>query len=295
MVSRRGKWSVLRDVEFSDKDLENITEYLTGMDYVRLRALIRQSAHVIDLGMQNYALRPEETRRVPKRARSMLRHALGTWEKRGYRIDSEDIKYAYEALRRGDEFEMTLTYHPSPSHVPFSESDLKAVESAIFGRRSIRRFSHIDVADDLLSRILEAAIWAPNDCSLQACRFIVVKEAETKKLLLQPWARTSPVVITVGVDERLYEFTKGNELAYNPYLDIGLAIQNMFLMAHALGLGACICTFTGELDSIRRKLKVPEYIQLITCVGLGWPEDEPTAVPRMELEEFVSREKWSLS
>ena len=292
MVSRRGKWSILRNDQFSDEEREKIPEYLETMDLVSLRALIRQSAHVIDIGMQNYSLRPEETRRTPKRARSMLRQALRVWEKRGGKTDSPDIEYAYEALKRGDEFEKTPIYFSSKPHSPFPKSDLMAVENAIFGRRAIRRFKNLEVADEFLNRILEAAIWAPNNCSLQGYRFIVVKEAETKELLLQPWTRVAPVIIVVGIDERPYEFTKDNELSYNSYLDLGLAIENMSLMAHALGLGSCICTFTGELSLIRRKLNVPGYISLVTCVGLGWPEDEPTTVPRMELEESITWEKW---
>jgi len=94
---------------------------------------------------------------------------------------------------------------------------------------------------------------------MQACRFIIVKKAEIRRLFRQP--RAAPVIIVAGLDERPYEFIKSNELPYNPYLDLGAAIQNMLLMACALSLGTCFGSFVGELDSIRRVLKVLDYIR----------------------------------
>jgi len=282
------KISMFEPGSFSDKDLMKMEEDLMKMDPVSQRALIRQSAHQIDRGIQCYIIRPEYIRRTPQKARSVLRIALKTWERKGYDIGEPDIKYAYDALRRGDEFARSPIYHPPPPHPAFSESDLEVVERAIFERRSIRRFSDRDVSDDLLDKVLKAGTWAPCACSLQASRFIVVKEAATKELFIQPWA--APVLIVAGVDERPYQFI---DPGYSPYLDLGAAIQNMLLMAHAFGLGTCWGTFIGELDLIRRKLEVPDYIKIITYVVLGWPEDNPTTVPRMTLMEFVSRERWS--
>ncbi len=273
------------------KDVKKVEETLMEMDHVSLRALIRQSAHRIDNGTQRYIISPEETKVRLSNARNTLRFALSAWEKRGYESNKADINYAYEALRRGDEFEKTPVYHDSPPHAPFSEGDLKAVEKAMFERRSVRRFSDRDVPDDLLNKVLGAATWAPCACSLQGCRFIVIKKPESKKLISQPWA--APVIIIAGMDERPYQFIADAEVPYNPYLDLGAAIQNMHLMAHALGLAMALGTYTGEIDLLKRELKIPDYIKIITYFVLGWPADKPTTVPRMELKEFVSREMWS--
>lgn len=279
----RARLGVFSDDEV--RDVVKMRERLIAMDAVSLRALIRQSTHQIDNGSQRFVLSPEETRVRMERARSVLKTALGVYKARGYNINKSDIKYAYSALRRGDEFAKTPIYRDSLPDAPFGESDLTVVERLITGRRSVRRFSNEDVAADLIDRVLEAATWAPCACSLQGCRFIVIKNAETKKLFAQPWA--APVIIVGGFDERPYELIKGNELPYNPYLDLGAAMQNMLLMAYALGLGTCIGTFSGELNSIRRKLEVPDDIKIITYFVLGWPDDKPTTVPRMELEEFI--------
>lgn len=270
--------------KFSESDLMK-------MDTVTLRALIRQCAHTIDSGLQRYCLRPEVSRKVPDRARNLLRECLRVWDKRGYQRNKADIIYAYDATRRGDEFAQTLTYRPSPAPAPFCESDSRALEKAIQDRRSIRLFSDRAVPDELLDKVLGAAMWAPNTCSLSGVRFVVLKKEENRNLIVQVWR--APVIIVGGFDERPYRFVKDNELPYNPMLDVGAAIQNMLLTAHALGLGAAWATFMGELSTIRRELAVPDYIKLITYVVMGWPADNPSTVPRMEVGEVVYRETCS--
>jgi nitroreductase len=294
MVIKRG--AVVRNEPqwFTDEDLKDgmkVEKDLMQMDTVTLRALIRQSSHRVDNRTQRYILAPEETMARISNAVSVLRIALRIWERKAHDINKPDIKYAHDALRRGEESQKALTYHPSPPHAPFGESDLKALERAIIERRSVRRFSDRDVPDDLLDKVLQAAIWAPCSCSLQGCRFIVLRETEKKKLILQPWA--APVMIIAAADRRPYQFLPAG--TSSPYLDLGAALQNMMLMAHALGLATTVASFSGEKDLLKRKLGVPDYIEMVKYVALGWPDDEPTTVPRMELKEVVSREEWQVS
>lgn len=287
--------SLIGPEKFTDEELKDITRVerqLMEMNPVSLRALIRQSSHRIDNGTQRYIFAPDETRPRLVNATSVLRLTLKEWSRRGYGIDKRDIRYAYDALNRGDEFNKTLKYKSSPPHEPYAESDLKVVERLIHERRSIRRFRNVDVPDELINKVIEAGTWAPCACCLQGSRFIVVKEASVRKMIVLPWA--APVIIIAGFDERPYEYLKNAEVPVHSYLDLGAAIQTMLLMAYALGLGAGWASFASELKQIRQALEVPDHIRLITYIGLGWPDDEPTTVPRMELEEYVSRERWSV-
>ena len=273
------------------KDEKKIDETLAEMDAVTLRALIRNKSHNVDNQMQRYFLSAERTEIVLPNTTKTLRFALTAWEKRGYETDKEDIEYGYHALRRADEFSRNPVYHEIPPDEPFKKSEVKALEKAIFGRKSVRRFSDKDVPDDLLNKVLEAGFWAPCACSVQGCRFIVVKDPETKKIILQPWA--APVLVIGCMDDRCYKLIEGAELPNSPILDLALAFGNMHLMAHALGLGMTIGTFVGEIAALSRALEVPDYIKPLSYFNLGWPTDNPTRVPRMELEGYVSREKWT--
>jgi len=49
--------------------------------------------------------------------------------------------------------------------------------------RSVRRLRSDPVPDDLLRKVLTAATWAPNGGNRQPWRFIVVRNAETKRTL----------------------------------------------------------------------------------------------------------------
>lgn len=260
------------------------------MDAVTLRALIRQAAHRIDNGIQRSVFNMEETRKRMGEAITLLQAALGTWEQRCYASDHKDIKYAQYTLKRGEDFLKSPVYTPPSPTKPLSENELKVIQRTIIGRRTIRRFSKKDVPDELLDKVLEAATWAPSACSLQGFRFIVVRKQDKKQWPNQPWE--APVFIVAGLDERPYLLISGNELPYNPYLDLGAAMQNILLMAHALGLGTAVSSFAGDVARFRKELAVPEYIKLVAYIVLGWPADNPTTVPRMELEEFVRREKW---
>ncbi len=279
---------------FTDDDLKDaarVEKVLMEKDTVSLRTLIRQAAHRIDNGTQRYSFAPGETKLRLANATATIGIALKVWEKRGYETDKPDIKYAYDALKRGVEFARTLTYKPFPPHKPYKKGDLKVVDGLIHDRRCVRRFKNTEVPDELLNKVLEAGTWAPCACCLQGSRFFVIKDPEKRKLIVQPWA--APIIIIAGYDERQYEVLRDSEVFLHHVLDIGAAIQNMLLMAYALGLGAGWASFAGEVNLMKRALGVPDYIHLVTYIGLGWSDDEPITVPRMELEGFVSRERWS--
>ena len=103
-------------------------------------------------------------------------------------------------------------------------------------RRSIRRFTDEAVPDSVLDRILEMGTWAPSGLNNQPWRFVVVRDAGTRKELagLTKYGsilRNAPVCVAVFLDTReSYDRVKDIQA-------IGACIQNMLLAIHALGLG----------------------------------------------------------
>jgi nitroreductase len=77
--------------------------------------------------------------------------------------------------------------------------------------------------------------------------------------------------------------------AYNKLLDCGAAGQNIVLAAHACGLGGCWLTFTG--DKFRQRivdyLKIPDYIDAVTYVDVGYPDQSPAPPLRHDLSEAI--------
>jgi nitroreductase len=45
-------------------------------------------------------------------------------------------------------------------------------------------------------------------------------------------------------------------------------------------------------DSVSDLLKIPEGVRPVAIITVGYPDEKPVAPPRMELEEFIHREKY---
>ena len=86
----------------------------------------------------------------------------------------------------------------------------------------------------------------------------------------------APTVIALLVD------TRGTG---NPYLDVGIAGQNMVLAAHSMGLGTCWVSFAMLLAlslKFRKLLGIRDPFRLATTIALGFPIGQP--------DDFVARE-----
>ncbi|MEM1981802.1 MAG: nitroreductase family protein [Candidatus Hadarchaeales archaeon] len=177
------------------------------------------------------------------------------------------------------------------------------VLKAIKERRSIRKYLPKEVEEEKLRELLEAARWAPSWANTQCWEFIVVKEPSTKEKLsetLPPGnpareaVRTAPVVLVACGRTGVSGFYKGKPVTDKGdfYLfDVALALQNLCLAAHALGLGT---VHVGYFDSVavERLLGVPEGVRVVELVPIGYPAEEPKAPRRKELSEFVYWEKY---
>ena len=68
--------------------------------------------------------------------------------------------------------------------------------------------------------------------------------------------------------------------------DTGLAMQNLCLAAHALGLGTVII---GMFDhkGVEKILGVPQDVEVVAMTPLGYPTTVGNIPKRKELSEFV--------
>jgi nitroreductase len=177
------------------------------------------------------------------------------------------------------------------------------VLEAIKGRRSVRRYLPREVEEEKLREILEAARWAPSWANTQCWEFIVVKDPSTKEKLsetLPPGnpareaVRTAPAVVVACGRTGVSGFYKGVPVTDKGdfYLfDVALALQNLCLAAHALGLGT---VHVGYFDSraVERLLGVPEGVRVVELVPVGYPAEQPKAPRRKELSELVHLERY---
>jgi nitroreductase len=171
------------------------------------------------------------------------------------------------------------------------------VFEAISQRRSIRKFKDEDVDDAMILQIIQGGIWAPSAGNLQSWEIVLVKNPETKKKLceaayLRDFISKAPIILVVCVNQNVSGdiYNKRGVELYG-IQDAACATQNMLLMAHAIGLGACwVGAFNEEL--VADLIDLPPYLRPVALVTLGVPDEKPYPPPRRDIDEFLHREKY---
>lgn len=156
-------------------------------------------------------------------------------------------------------------------------------------RRSIRRYRPDPVPDEMVKQLLEAGRWAPSASNRQPWAFIVVQDETIRRQVAQHaayyfirWAHVAeaPLLIVLCGDAR-------NRI-YRRFLheDVALAGSQIMLQAKALGLGTC---WIGALDrkAIAGILKVPDQMEIVGLLTVGFPAEDPPPPPRKPLAEIV--------
>ncbi|MCD6521845.1 nitroreductase family protein [Candidatus Calescamantes bacterium] len=160
-------------------------------------------------------------------------------------------------------------------------------------RRSVRSFRVDPIPDDVLLRILEAARKAPSANNFQPWKFIVVKDEEKKRKIAdfcmgQNFIAEAPVVIVacgLPTPSRIGGYTT------SMLVDVAIAVEHLILAATNEGLGTC---WIGAFDNIKLKrlLGIPDEIQVVAVIPVGYPLRKGWKTPRKELEEIVCFEKY---
>lgn len=177
------------------------------------------------------------------------------------------------------------------------------VIQAIKERRSFRRYKPDPVRQEDLQIVLEAARMAPSWANTQCWKFIVVRDSSTKAKLagtLNPGnpataaITEAPIVIAACAETGKAGFKRGEVCTDKGdwfMFDVGLAMQNLVLAAHSLGLGT---VHVGLVDAKKAAeiLGLPPGIVFVEMTPLGYPNEQPRAPARKELSEIVFYERY---
>jgi len=207
--------------------------------------------------------------------------------------------------------------------LPMSDTDLFEIMRTM---RAMRRLKPDPVPDDLIRKILEAGLNAPNGGNNQRWRFLVLKDPAVKKAVQVYYKRAydevigpryansapppgsdaakyhrqhqaveyltdhyheAPVWIVVCQDDGQGTPNRGAGASVYP------AVQNMLLAARALGLGSTLTTrhmlFGKECDAA---MGLPEGVNSYAILPIGWPMGKFGPVGRGKLEDFVYADRW---
>ena len=164
------------------------------------------------------------------------------------------------------------------------------VYECLRGRRTVRHFKPDPVPEVTVTRILDAARWAPSSRNQQPWHLVVVRKRETLAQIGQTagtgsFIADAPLAIAVVMEK-----------ADQPRMDAGRALQQMEIIAWSEGLGTCFVTLTDdERQKFAELLEVPADLDLITVLPFGYRPDDfkGRGTPWKRLSEMVHSEAFA--
>lgn len=177
------------------------------------------------------------------------------------------------------------------------------LDEAIQGRRSVRLYKKDEVPAEALEAIAEAARWAPSWANFQPARLVAVRDPDAREQVrgcvpeknpCHAALAQAPVTLVFCGKKGLSGFYKGTaRTRHGDYMmfDVGLAVQNAILAAHARGLATCLVGVV-DMDRLKSVLGLPDDMDPVVVTPLGYPEAIPAAPPRLPLKEVLRWDRY---
>ncbi len=175
-------------------------------------------------------------------------------------------------------------------------------------RRSIRKYTHQDVSDEILENLLSLAARSSTTGNMQLYSVVVTRSEEGKKALApthfnQPMVTQAPVILTFCADFNRFNKWCEQRNAVPGYdnfqsfltamIDAVIFAQTFCVAAEREGLGICyIGTTTYNTDKITEILELPKFVVPIITITLGYPEVIPEQPDRLPIRSILHKETY---
>jgi nitroreductase len=160
------------------------------------------------------------------------------------------------------------------------------VYEATVKRRSIRRFKDKPVPYAALEKCVDAARLAPCGRNHQVCEYIVVNDAAVLPGIFENIGgsvkmppdkggprpdQTARAYIIVLINKA---FEGGENRRRVSHYDVGMAAENIILVALEQGIGACPVLMFDE-SAIKPLLNIPDGYDIALVIVMGYPDESP--------------------
>jgi nitroreductase len=185
----------------------------------------------------------------------------------------------------------------------------------IVKRRTVRKYTRESVPKDVLEKCVDAARLSPSGMNRQPLKYIIVNDEE---LLAKVFSATSWAGYLPDYQPSEEEMPRAyiivlldKEIRKSCGHDAGIAVMSISMVAYEEGLGSCILGAI-ERAKLRRVLKIPDDLEIVLAVALGYPAENPIVdkvkngdikywldnnnvlhVPKRELKDIVKWNGWS--
>jgi len=167
-------------------------------------------------------------------------------------------------------------------------------EKLATARYSVRAYKNDPVPDEILSKILDAALSAPTAANKQPFRIIVIHTAgrreELGRVYGREWFTQAPLVLAICAVTDEAWIRKSDEKCYS-FVDTAIVFDHLILAAADLGLGTCwVAAF--DPSAARKVLGLPDGVEPVAFTPLGYAADEPKPKQRKEQAALIKYEHW---
>ena len=200
---------------------------------------------------------------------------------------------------------------------------MSEVLDAIRQRRSVRKYQPCPVAREIVLEVLSAAGWAPSAHNSQTWRFIVLADASVKDELahamvdawtaelakdaanvsadmrqerLERFANAPVLILACSTMDGMRQFPDEKRQTFERDLamqSLGAALQNLLLVTHIRGLGACwFCAPSFCKETVRKVLKIPETVDPEAFIIIGYPAETPKIPKKKLFSEYCFLDIW---
>jgi nitroreductase len=176
-----------------------------------------------------------------------------------------------------------------------------SLQDAILSRRSIKRFTARPVTQEEVERLVQAAVHAPNHKLTQPWRFYVLGPAARRAYGAALGNRKARKAVDANAAREIVEKTADEHVALPGMLAVAMtladnpevreedfaatfmAIQNLALAAHLMGLGTHIKTGAVLEDpAARAAVGVADGERIVATIHVGEPAEHPPLRTRVD-------------
>lgn len=173
------------------------------------------------------------------------------------------------------------------------------LNTCIAERRSIRKYQDKPVSKETITQLIEAAIKAPSWKNSQVSRYYVVDTKENVQAFApclaefnQKNIENAGAIIVSTVVKNRSGFERDGSYSTHlkdgwQYFDNGMAVQNIVLTAHDLGLGSLVMGIY-DADKVREFFQIPETEEVVAVISVGYADISPEMPKRKTVEDITT-------
>lgn len=150
-------------------------------------------------------------------------------------------------------------------------------------RRSVRKYTDKPIEKQVLEEIVDCGRLAPSAKNIQPWKFLVVTDNEklSKIAKMVDWGyfiKDSSACVVVCGEKDVKRRVE----------DCCLAAENMILAAKSLRIGSCyVAALQKNVEGVRGLLKIPENLEIVCFLSLGYFEKNPELHDKKELKDLI--------